>query len=229
MYICRYPPYIHSQASHQLFVSFLLLRFIFVKEGPMNIVTQQLPDSQGCRSLSLIRNTCNLSKTSTSTQHHTLVHAGVKPGVDLELEPQQSFQGHREKQADLQKSQAVRTLGPVFMNLPCHQSVPISYGNFIITVLCEHLGVFPKGVPFQYKKTSTKMKQKTLTKLEMNERMFINSLHVRNKFAKVNSQEIWTSKMELISVHLSIWLILKDLVLDVLLLSSWIPSLLSAK
>lgn len=31
------------------------------------------------------------------------------------------------------------------------------------------------------------MKQKTLTKLEMNERMFINSLHVRNKFAKVNS------------------------------------------
>lgn len=31
------------------------------------------------------------------------------------------------------------------------------------------------------------MKQKTLTKLEVNERMFINSLHMRTKFAKVNN------------------------------------------
>lgn len=31
------------------------------------------------------------------------------------------------------------------------------------------------------------MKQKILTKLEMNERTFINSLHTRAKFAEVNS------------------------------------------
>lgn len=48
-------------------------------------------------------------------------------------------------------------------------------------------GGISQGHSLLVQKTSTKMKQKTLTKLEVNERMFINSLHMRTKFAKVNN------------------------------------------
>lgn len=88
-------------------------------------------------------------------------------------------------------------------SLPIHQ-----FPSFMGTLLSQFIynlvfAIFPKS---NLKKTSTQ----TLTKLEVNETPFVSFLQVRTKLANVNVWEICTSKMELISVHLLTWHILKD-------------------